>query len=261
MRIITTLIALGVLAACSPRVPDSGAGIGFGDSQTQAERARRDAALSTGQPLFVPPSVISDETLTPAPLVTGTALPAAAPVATVAGTSSSAVSGTLPSAVASADPSNADIATEAAAALQASPSNPAPLPLSSPGLSDENNFAAVAGRESIESDAARIATNRAQYEVVQPTVLPPRSTSAQPNIVNYALSTTNPRGQRIYSRTGLNLVSRSMKACAKYPSPDQAQIAFLDAGGPERDRKALDPDGDGYACTWDPTPFRRAVSN
>ena len=45
---------------------------------------------------------------------------------------------------------------------------------------------------------------------------------------------------------------------AKYPA-DQAQSAFLDSGGPEKDRKGLDPDGDGFACGWDPTPFRNAV--
>ena len=42
-------------------------------------------------------------------------------------------------------------------------------------------------------------------------------------------------------------------------APTPAQQAFLEAGGPERDRKGLDPDGDGYACAWDPTPFRAAV--
>ena len=38
-----------------------------------------------------------------------------------------------------------------------------------------------------------------------------------------------------------------------------AQEAFLKAGGPERDRYGLDPDGDGFACRWDPTPFRAAI--
>jgi hypothetical protein len=32
----------------------------------------------------------------------------------------------------------------------------------------------------------------------------------------------------------------------------------LSNGGPERDRLGLDPDGDGFACYWDPTPFRLA---
>ncbi len=33
------------------------------------------------------------------------------------------------------------------------------------------------------------------------------------------------------------------------------------AGGPERDQFGIDPDGDGYACRWDPSPFRKAVGN
>jgi hypothetical protein len=40
-----------------------------------------------------------------------------------------------------------------------------------------------------------------------------------------------------------------------------AQIAFLERGGPKRDTLGLDPDGDGFACYWDPAPFRKAVSN
>ena len=79
------------------------------------------------------------------------------------------------------------------------------------------------------------------------------------NIVEYALRTSNPPGVRLYSRSGINLEAKAQRNCAKYPSPDKAQIAFLKAGGPQKDRHSLDPDGDGYACRWDPTPYRRAV--
>ena len=41
----------------------------------------------------------------------------------------------------------------------------------------------------------------------------------------------------------------------------RAQIDFLAKGGPERDRLGVDPDGDGYACAWNPAPFRAAVRN
>ena len=40
---------------------------------------------------------------------------------------------------------------------------------------------------------------------------------------------------------------------------DVAQEAFLAQGGPQSDRKGLDPDGDGFACDWDPRPFRAAL--
>ncbi len=78
-----------------------------------------------------------------------------------------------------------------------------------------------------------------------------------PNLAAYALSVTNRPGQKIYNRGGIHFTS-TLKACAKYVSPDQAQIAFLAAGGPQRDRLNLDPDGDGFACGWDPSAFQSA---
>ncbi|MEY8839053.1 hypothetical protein AB9K41_08505, partial [Cribrihabitans sp. XS_ASV171] len=75
------------------------------------------------------------------------------------------------------------------------------------------------------------------------------------------LSTDHPKGTQVYSRAGFNLQAKAQRNCAGFPSADQAQIAFLESGGPQRDRQGLDPDGDGYACGWDPSPFRRAVGN
>ena len=74
----------------------------------------------------------------------------------------------------------------------------------------------------------------------------------------FALSTTNPVGQPIYDRPGRYNEDRYRKACSEFASPDQAQAAFLASGGPDRDRRGLDPDGDGFACFWDPSPFRNA---
>ncbi len=123
------------------------------------------------------------------------------------------------------------------------------------GISDEQDFGAVSSRETIESDAERLARNRAQYEVIQPGALPERSGDAGANIVQFALSTSHAPGTTVYKRSGIGL-SNPERACGRYASPDLAQEAFLDAGGPERDRRGLDPDGDGYACSWDPRPFR-----
>ena len=60
------------------------------------------------------------------------------------------------------------------------------------------------------------------------------------------------------SRRPPRSAQRHAQACAAFASPDQAQIDFLARGGPERDRKGLDPDGDGFACSWNPAPFRKA---
>lgn len=275
MRPYLVIPVIGVLAACSPQIPDSAAGVGFGPSP---EQAAREAALSgetvNGDPL-IPPSAVSSETLPAGSSQVG--IPAQQDgLFSNAQTTAPTVATTVPAsgAVASSSSLTAqDIANETQAALaaasqnsgvaplQASPSNPAPQVLNNPSLSDEQDFAAVSSRQTIESDAQRIAQNRAQYQLITPTAIPERQGDGQPNIVSYALRTTNPKGVQIYSRAGFNLQAKSQRNCAGFASADQAQIEFLANGGPERDRKSLDPDGDGYACAWDPAPFRRAVQN
>jgi len=139
------------------------------------------------------------------------------------------------------------------------PSTAREVHLNNPGISDEQDFSAVSSRESIESDRERLAAQGQAYQVVQPKALPQRSGSKDPSIVEFALATSNAVGQSLYRRSGLAAESRFVRNCAKYTSSDVAQIDFLASGGPERDRKGLDPDGDGFACYWDPAPFRQAV--
>lgn len=126
------------------------------------------------------------------------------------------------------------------------------------GISDEQNFQAVSGRESIESDAQRLAENRARYVVIEPTELPQRDGGNGASIVKFALATNNAVGQQLYPRSNFNADARFQRNCAKFTSSDLAQEDFLNAGGPKRDPKGLDPDGDGFACYWDPAPFRAA---
>ena len=127
-----------------------------------------------------------------------------------------------------------------------------------PGLSDENNFQAVAERQSIESDAERLERNRSLYKVIEPTDVPNRPGSNVPNIVLYALQTSNPVGEPLYNRAFASQ-SRFDRNCARFQSSTEAQEQFLIKGGPKRDSLGIDPDGDGFACRWDPTPFRQAV--
>ena len=126
------------------------------------------------------------------------------------------------------------------------------------GLSDEQSFKAVTERTSIEGDKERIAANRAQYVTIEPTDVPQRPDNTGPDIVKYALATTNPVGAQLYDRPSFYLVNLKT-ACQKFTSPDFAQQAFLAKGGPMKDPKGLDADGDGFACDWDPTPFRNAL--
>jgi hypothetical protein len=126
-------------------------------------------------------------------------------------------------------------------------------------LSDENDFEAVSDRQTIESDAARLARNSEAYQIIAPTALPLRGEKVGVNIVEYALQSNNLLGSPVYSRFPVGGQARFLRNCGKYPSSDMAQIAFLKRGGPKRDILGIDPDGDGFACYWDPAPFRKAV--
>lgn len=232
-RFLLCGVAALTLAGCagSPS-PDTGGGVGFGNYADY--QARREAELLGNAPGgFVPPP---------------------------AGVVSSNLNESSDPAIAAAERALAQ--TSGGAPLDASSSGLAPqVVTNADGMSQENSFDAVSGERDIEADAELIARNRAQYQVIQPTALPTRSGAEGPNIVAYALSTSNPRGTQLYGRSPLNTENRSARACAGYASADLAQEAFLAAGGPERDRRNLDPDGDGYACAWDPAPFRSVRRN
>ncbi|MEM9969733.1 MAG: hypothetical protein AAF762_01355 [Pseudomonadota bacterium] len=147
------------------------------------------------------------------------------------------------------------IAAETLTALNVQPVS-APLP---DALSDEQSFEAVAARQTIESDADRLTQNRDQFVQVQPVSLPVREGGVGgPNIVAYALATTHPVGMVMHPRSGRTTPERHSRVCESYGTDDQAQQAFLANGGPARDRKGVDPDGDGYACDWNPSSFRIA---
>ena len=226
--------ALLVISACGPApVPDSNpsVGVGFGgyDTYTAQERARRDAELERRRRSAIPEEqAIADETL--GVLNTTRPLGGAATAATV--------------------PAAVEIASIDADTTGAAPDNP--------NISDEQNFDAVSSRETIESDRDRLNQNRETYTVAAPEAVPDRPRSSAPNIVAFALTTTNALGQSVHRRSGSKNKARFDRACARYGSQDQAQAAFLAFGGPKKDPKGLDPDGDGFACYWDPTPFRAA---
>ena len=259
IRLILMASALGALAACQPVLPESGAGApgrGVGFDTSAAARAKLDAPLVV-QSQTLPSSNAQDQAVQ-----TGLAVPIARPTTqqTLAQIAlATPVPQTLPPASASAAGLSTGPRTsvvDGRDVVNASPSNPAPLAVNNAGISDENDFGAVSGRQSIESDKARIGANRAQYAVVQPTALPSRSGTKQPNVVAYALSTKHPRGTQVHRRLGFSSAAKTSRNCATYSTADEAQIDFLGRGGPTKDRLALDPDGDGYACGWNPSKYR-----
>jgi len=251
MRASLVILGLAGLAACAPQVPDSG--VGFQDYNSYL-REREATASAAPTPTALPPA---------APL-TGFSTDSAAAAIDRAdgGTDGGADGGTVtaqpvvPTQVAPA-PDNSGVITDDR------PRGNAPVGIQVESgevagtVSDEQDFEAVSARETIESDAARIERNRSQYVVIQPGALPVRPGETGPNIVEYALATNNAPGVALYSRSGSG--KNAAANCAKYGSPDIAQQAFLESGGPDRDRKGLDPDGDGFACSWDPRPFRTAL--
>ncbi|NDR57967.1 hypothetical protein [Aliiruegeria sabulilitoris] len=244
----TGLVAALVLAlsACDPEVPDSAAGAGIGafDSYaTQQERAARNAQLASSS-------------LTGTPEATGAPPASASSSAQAVSTADLAAAG-IGSATTIQPANNAS--QSVGAPLAATAAGAAYVSGSSAGISDEQDFSAVSARESIQSDAERLAQQRSQYTDVAPTAVPERPRDTGPDIVAYALATTHPIGQPVYRRTLPNQAKAERK-CAGYGSDDLAQLDFLKSGGPERDRHGIDPDGDGYACRWDPGLYRRAVS-
>lgn len=248
MRLVVGGLALAALTACGPTLPESGApntgeGVGFGNyAEYEADKAKRDAELAGASPVPAAGTISAEGT------TSETNLPR---------TGTSVAQDTL-AALDATDQSDLD-ANSGVPVVHADPANPAPVQTSNPGISDENDFDAVGSRRTIANDAALIAQNREQYQVATVEALPRRKGGGGPNIVEYALTTKHPVGTQVYRRIGIAKESRYRKNCAKYTSSDMAQSAFLDKGGPERDRLGLDPDGDGYACLWNPSPFRKAT--
>jgi len=250
MRFALPALAVLALTACQPPIPDSRpSAVGFGNySEYQKELAAAQAAQAQNYGVMQPQEPIVPPTNYAGP---ATGAPTASELAQ-AGIGASTSAEVLPATV---PPANAQVAESGGYY----PQGAAQPVIDNAGISDEQDFDAVASRETIASDKERIAQNRAAYQQVQPTDNPERTgaSEAAVDLVQYALKAPNRIGETVYARSKIAL-SNSEKSCAKYASPEAAQQAFLKSGGPKRDPKNLDPDGDGFACFWDPTPFQQA---
>jgi len=251
-RIVILGASVLALAACGTQpVPNSAQGVGFNDyALYEVERAQREAQLrGTAFPRTTTPTTA---------IVPPTA-------AIVPPTSGAVQSNTVQS---NAGLSTAELAAAGifvdggGAAPRAAATNTAAAPIGgNADISDEQDFRAVTSRESIESDAQRRARQAQAYQLIEATDLPDRNGSAGPNIVQFALQAPNNLGESVFNRSGFNADTRFARNCAKYGTPDDAQRDFISAGGPQRDRMGIDPDGDGFACGWDPQPFRVLAGN
>ncbi len=158
------------------------------------------------------------------------------------GTASSMGGEPLPPGVQQAPPG---VSTATAAPGVGRPLDTDTLNLLQTTLEEQKIDAAVAER--------KLAADRAQLVIVQPGALPDRVEGV--NVALFAQQTSNAVGERLYKRGGNSLSAAA--ACRRFKHPDDAQRAFLANGGPQDDRGGLDPDGDGFACAWDPAPFRQ----
>lgn len=104
--------------------------------------------------------------------------------------------------------------------------------------------------------AAQIREENAQkLVVIQPEPLP--AVNADANVIKFARDTTHPKGTKVYNRPTFRSRTQSASVCRRFASVDEAQRQFLANGGPTTDRFNLDPDGDGFACQFDPETYRK----
>jgi len=241
-KAVLAVLGVAALAACQPTVPDSAAGVGFGDYETYLRQ--REAELRGQQATTSPPAPV----LT-APL-NGGAYGAASPATPPGGTYGTAGYGATPVTSAAGMAAQQGTAAQAAAPAQ--------------GTIGADTLAALRATAPAGETAAPAPMRSgmtqgvgAPLDAMAPDPAPTVMGNGGPNLAAYALSATNAPGQSVYNRGGFHLTS-SAAACRKYVSPDLAQMAFLQKGGPKKDPLNLDPDGDGFACGWDPRPFQMA---
>lgn len=252
MRFLAALGAVCALVACSPEIPDSGAGagVGFGDYGTYMRERERARVASAPASIVPPPQVVSlppqqaGSRLQPvqtagfqgAPIQSGTIQSGAVP------------SGTIQSSPLAA-PMAARPAPQQVAAATPQPSTPGPV-------STQDFPTLAAGQQG--GPVSYPAPAQGRVEMVAASALPQRPGDI-PNIVEYALGTRQGVGERVWRRTVLTMQNTD-RNCRGFVNSDLAQEEFLRRGGPERDPLNLDPDGDGFACWWDPAPFRAAAA-
>ncbi len=168
--------------------------------------------------------------------------------------------GALYSAGANMDATAAQPGDPAATATPATAGDPAAVAMpnaDNASISNTQNFSAIKKQETIESDKAKLEALKSTYQQVDPnSVSVPSMPSNGINVAAYALKQKNAVGESIYRRINVGLSN-----CGRYRNdPDAAQRAFLRAGGPERDPRRLDPDGDGFACSWNPDFYRKMLN-
>ena len=123
------------------------------------------------------------------------------------------------------------------------------LDLSQSTLEQQNIEKAQAKESLLEAREKRIVVLSNSEEIL--------SQNSAINIAVYARKTSNIIGERKYNR--VKVKNKKINPCLRFTSPDESQRFFLLKNGPSNDFWNLDPDGDGFACSWNPEPYRRIL--
>ena len=131
------------------------------------------------------------------------------------------------------------------------------------GLSENHNYIDLSlstlKQQNIEKEKAAKKLEDARKERIEIEISNSSNSSNSSDYVNvakFARDTKNNKGEKIFTRLSFSIYD-NWNECSKFKTKDEAQRKFLKDGGPYKDRFNLDPDGDGFACDWDPEIYRK----
>ena len=128
------------------------------------------------------------------------------------------------------------------------------------GLSENHNYIDLSlstlTQQNIEKEKAAKKLEDARKERIEIEVNNSLNFSDYVNVAKFARDTKNNKGEKIFTRLSFSIYD-NWNECSKFKTKDEAQRKFLKDGGPYKDRFNLDPDGDGFACDWDPEIYRK----
>ena len=130
------------------------------------------------------------------------------------------------------------------------------------GLSENHNYIDLSlstlTQQNIEKEKAAKKLEDARKERIEIEISNSSDSSDSSDYINvakFARDTKNKKGEKIYTRLGSSIYN-NWSECSKFKTKDESQRKFLENGGPYKDEFNLDPDGDGFACEWDPMIYR-----
>ena len=127
------------------------------------------------------------------------------------------------------------------------------------GLSENHNLIDLSlstlEQQNIDKEKAAKKLEDARKERIEIEVDNSTNYSDYVNVAKFARDTKNKKGEKVYTRSNISIYN-NWNECSKFRTQDDAQRKFIKDGGPYNDKFNLDPDGDGFACKWDPEIYR-----